>query len=581
MNPLSYNEGILSIVEVARERQVLNNLQLTLVEYGVQDRDQQALMESIQQLDDFFLLVVVGEFNAGKSSFINALLGDRILEEGVTPTTTKVNILRYGETKGKTILSENIESLTLPAPYLKDISIVDTPGTNAVIREHEEITSLFVPRSDLILFVTSADRPYTESERAFLEAIQAWGKKVVLVINKIDILETDQAQQEIQKYVAENVKNVLKIDPVIFPVSSRLALKAKKGEPAAWEKSKFEPLETYILETLDEESRLKLKLLNPLGVGKRLTDQYSEFYDSRIKLLREDLSLIKDIEDQLNIFRKDMLESFELRMSDIVKVLLEMEQRGEDFFSEYIRLARIFDLLKKEKIQAAYEKEVVADVPDQIEKKVTGIIDWLVDSNLRQWQAITDHIAEGRQKYKGRMVGDIGSFIYDRERLIISIRDEANRVIKTYDKVREADEIARRSQNAVAATAAISAGAVGLGTLVAALASTVAVDVTGILLAGAMAALGLFIIPTRRRNAKKEMRQKVKALRDQLTSALTEHFSQEIERGLQDIWDTITPYTRFIRAENEKNQQALETLKGYQAEIIQLESEIEGSNRGS
>ncbi len=565
---------------LARERQVLNNLQLTLVEYGVQDKDQQALMESIQQLDDFFLLVVVGEFNAGKSSFINALLGDRILEEGVTPTTTKVNILRYGETKGKTILSESIESLTLPAPYLKDISIVDTPGTNAVIREHEEITSLFVPRSDLILFVTSADRPYTESERAFLEVIQAWGKKVVLVINKIDILETDQAQQEIQKYVAENVKNVLKLDPVIFPVSSRLALKAKQGEPAAWEKSKFEPLETYILETLDEESRLKLKLLNPLGVGKRLTDQYAEFYDSRLKLLREDLSLIKDIEDQLNIFRKDMLESFQLRMSDIVKVLLEMEQRGEDFFSEYIRLARIFDLVKKEKIQAAYEKEVVADVPDQIEKKVTGIIDWLVDSNLRQWQAITDHIAEGRQKYKGRMVGDIGGFIYDRERLIISIRDEANRVIKTYDKVREADEIARRSQNAVAATAAISAGAVGLGTLVAALASTVAVDVTGILLAGAMAALGLFIIPTRRRNAKKEMRQKVKALRDQLTTALTEHFSQEIERGLQDIWDTITPYTRFIRAENEKNQQALQTLKGYQAEIIQLESEIEGSNRG-
>lgn len=566
---------------LTRERKVLNNLQLTLVEYGVQDRDQQALMESVRQLDDFFLLVVVGEFNAGKSSFINALLGDRILEEGVTPTTTKVNILRYGETKGKTTLSESIESLTLPAPYLKDISIVDTPGTNAIIREHEEITSLFVPRSDLILFVTSADRPYTESERAFLEVIQAWGKKVVLVINKIDILETDQALQEIQNYVAENGKSVLKIDPVIFPVSSRLALKAKKGEPAAWEESKFEPLETYILETLDEESRLKLKLLNPLGVGKRLTNQYAEFYDSRVKLLREDLSLIKGIEDQLNIFRKDMLESFQLRMSDIVKVLLEMEQRGEDFFSEYIRLARIFDLVKKEKIQAAYEKEVVADVPDQIEKKVTGIIDWLVDSNLRQWQAITDHIAEGRQKYKGRMVGNIGSFIYDRERLITSIRDEANRVIKTYDKVREADEIARRSQNAVAATAAISAGAVGLGTLVAALASTMAVDVTGILLAGVMAALGLFIIPTRRRNAKKEMRQKVKALRDQLTSALTEHFSQEIERGLQDIWDTITPYTRFIRAENEKNQQALESLKGYQTEIIQLESEIEGENRGS
>ncbi len=564
---------------LARERQVLNNLQLTLVEYGVQDTDQQALMESIHQLDDFFLLVVVGEFNAGKSAFINALMGDRILKEGVTPTTTKVNILRYGESETKTILSESIESLTLPTPYLKDISIVDTPGTNAVIREHEEITSLFVPRSDLILFVTSADRPYTESERSFLEVIRAWGKKVVLVINKIDILETDQALGEIVQFVAENVKNVLKIEPVIFPVSSRLALKAKQGDPAVWEESQFEPLETYIMETLDEQSRLKLKLLNPLGVGKRLASQYSEYYDNRLKLLHDDLALIKDIEDQLNIFRKDMLESFQLRMSDISKILLEMEQRGEDFFSEYIRLARILDLVKKEKIQSAYEKEVIADVPEQVEKKVTGIIDWLVDSNLRQWQGITDHIAEGRQKYKGRMVGDIGSFIYDRERLITSIRDEAGRVIDSYDRTREADEIARRSQNAVAAAAAISAGAVGLGTLVAVLASTVATDVTGILLAGAMAALGLFIIPTRRRNAKKEMRQKVKAMRDQLTSSLTEHFSHEIERGLQDIWDTITPYTRFVRAENEKNQKALQTLREYLAEIIQLESEIENPDR--
>lgn len=561
---------------LAREREVLNMLQLTLVEYGVQDQDQQALLESIRQLDDFFLLVVVGEFNAGKSAFINALLGERILEEGVTPTTTKVNILRYGEEKAKTVISETIESLALPAPYLQEISIVDTPGTNAVIREHEEITSLFVPRSDLILFVTSADRPYTESEKTFLEAIRAWGKKVVLVINKIDILETPQALEEIERFVGENVKKILKIDPVIFPVSSRLAIKAKQGEPARWEESRFEPLETYIMGTLDEESRTRLKLLNPLGVGKRLASQYGEYYDSRIKLLREDLALIKDIEDQLALFRQDMVESFQLRMSDIAKILLEMEQRGEDFFSEYIRLPRILDLVKKEKIQAVYEKDVVGDVPNQVERKVTGIIDWLVDANLRQWQAITEHIAEGRQKYKGRMVGDIGGFIYDRERLIASIRDEASRVIDSYDKTREADEIARRAQNAVAATAAISAGAVGLGTLVAVLASTVATDVTGILLAGVMAALGLFIIPTRRRNAKREMREKVRDMREQLTSSLTNHFDHEIDRSLQEIWDTITPYTRFVRAEHEKNQQALQTLKGYQAEIIQLESEIEG-----
>ncbi|HDD55904.1 MAG TPA: GTP-binding protein [Chloroflexi bacterium] len=556
------------------ERKLLNEIQITLVEYGVQDKDQRALEESIRQLDDFFLLVVVGEFNAGKSAFINALLGEAALEEGVTPTTTKVNILRFGEPRESIVLTENIESLTINSPLLKEISIVDTPGTNAIIREHEEITSLFIPRADLILFVTSADRPYTESEKTFLEQIQSWGKKVVLVINKIDILQTPQALEEVEEFVSENIKKLLKVDPVIFPVSAKLALQAKSGHPAVWEKSRFESLERYIQETLDEQSRLKLKLLNPLGVGKRLALQYSEFYDSRLKLLRDDLALIQDIEDQLKIFQRDMLESFEMRLSDIIKILLEMEQRGEDFFSEYIRLARIPDLIKKDKIQGIYEKEVVADVPNQVERKVTAIIDWLVDANLRQWQAITDHIAAGRQKYKGRMVGNIGSFNYDRERLISSIRDEANRVIESYDRVREADQIARRSQNAVAATAAISAGAVGLGTLVAVLASTLATDVTGILLAGVMAALGLFIIPTRRRNAKKEMRQKVRVMREQLTRSLGNHFREEIDRGLQMIRDTIDPYTRFVRAENEKNLQAHETLQGYLSEIIQIEDRI-------
>ncbi|MCJ7734374.1 MAG: dynamin family protein, partial [Anaerolineales bacterium] len=416
---------------LSRERELLNHLQVTLIEYGIQEKDLHALMESIHQLDDFFLLVVVGEFNAGKSAFINALLGEKILEEGVTPTTTKVHILRYGEKKDKTALSENVERLTLDTPYLKDISIVDTPGTNAIIREHEEITSLFVPRSDLILFITSADRPYTESERVFLDQIQSWGKKVVLIINKIDILQTPEALEEIQAFVSENVKKVLKFSPEIFPVSAQLALKAKQGEPNLWNASKFEPLENYILNTLDQESRSKLKLLNPLGVGKRLASQFGEFFEDRLKLLKADLVLIKDVEDQLVIFRKEMLENFQLRMSDIIKILLEMEQRGEDFFTEYIRLARIFDLIKKEQIQNIYEEQVVAAVPDLVESKVTAIIDWLVDANLRQWQAITAHIAEGRQKHKGRMVGDIGNFIYDRERLITSIRDEANRVVKT------------------------------------------------------------------------------------------------------------------------------------------------------
>ena len=78
-----------------------------------------------------------------------------------------------------------------PVALLRDLQIVDTPGTNAIVREHERLTADFVPRADLVLFVTSADRPFTESERVFMESIRDWGKKIVIVLNKVDIFAVD------------------------------------------------------------------------------------------------------------------------------------------------------------------------------------------------------------------------------------------------------------------------------------------------------------------------------------------------------------------------------------------------------
>ena len=161
---------------VKEERRLLGDLRLALIQFGADANDNQALSESILQLDELFLLVVVGEFNAGKSAFINALLGSKLLAEGVTPTTTQINLLRYGKDSERALVKENQVVLTLPVDWLADISIVDTPGTNAIIRSHEAITSEFIPRSDLVLFITSADRPFTESERLYLERIRDWGK---------------------------------------------------------------------------------------------------------------------------------------------------------------------------------------------------------------------------------------------------------------------------------------------------------------------------------------------------------------------------------------------------------------------
>lgn len=555
------------------ERILLNNLRVALVQIGTASEDQETLASSINQLEEIFLLVVVGEFNAGKSAFINALLGQKLLKEGVTPTTTQINVLHYGNDSERQVVNENLHILALPSPILKEISIVDTPGTNAIIREHEQITTEFVPRSDLVVFLTSADRPFTESENAFLRRIRDWGKKVVFVINKVDIIETKDELNQIIHYVSENAYTLLNVHPEVFPVSARFALRAKQGEPGLWENSQFEPLENYIRETLDEKSRIQLKLLNPLGVGRHLINRYTEITQSRLDLLKSDLSMIDDVNSQQVIYREDMMRDFQFRMSDIENILFEMEQRGDDFFEETFRLARVLDLLKKDRIQNDFVNIVIGDVPNRIEQKVNELIDWLVEANLQQWQAVNEHLAERRREHQARIVGDatIGTFNYDRENLIDSVGQKTRATIDTFSKENEARLIAEGAQEAVAASAAIEIGAIGLGTIVTALATTVAADVTGILLASLIAALGLFVIPAKRRQAKNDLRQKVIELREKLTTSLRGQFEREIDHGIQDINQAIAPYTRFVRAEKSKLDETSQRLDELKNQLERLE----------
>jgi len=561
-------------------RNLLNDLRASLIQFEAAPEDHETLAHSIRQLDELFLLVVVGEFNSGKSAFINALLGQKLLKEGVTPTTTQINVLRFGEVQERRVESENLHTLTAPVELLAELNIVDTPGTNAIIRQHETITQQFVPRSDLVLFVTSADRPFTESERAFLEQIRDWGKKVIVVLNKIDLFQSREEMDQVVAFISENALSLLGITPEIFPVSARLALRAKLGETGLWKASLFEALEKYIQNTLDEKGRLLLKFMNPLGVGSYLVNKYLQITNSRLELLKTDFATLQDVDSQLNLYQQDMQRDFDFRMSDIENVLFEMERRGQDYFDETLRLPRVLDLLNKTRIQKEFEQRVVADVPQQIETKVNELIDWLVEANLRQWQAVMEHIADRRRQHEERIIGDAagGSFHYDREKLIEGVGKEAQRVVDTYDRQAEARSMAEGAQTAVAALAATEVGAVGLGTLITILATTASADATGIILASVIALLGLFIIPARKRQAKAQLREKIANLRERLTHSLRTQFEHEMERGMLNIKDAIAPYSRFVRSEQgklsdvqsnlEETKTGLERLKVQVVEVI-------------
>jgi small GTP-binding protein len=562
---------------LADERRLLGELRDWLVRLGAPDEQRQALAESIGQLEEPFLLVVVGEFNAGKSAFINALLGQKALEEGVTPTTARIGLLRHGESLGREVTAAGLESLTAPAEILRHLVIVDTPGTNAVLREHEALTREFVPRADLVLFVTSSDRPFTESERAFLETIRAWGKKVIVVLNKADLLESAEDVTRVVGYVREQAQRTLGFAPDIFPISARQALRARlEQDDGALEESGLPAFEARVTAALDEAERFRLKLQNPLGVGRRVHGELVDLVEGRLGVLGEDLRALDAVEADLAARVSELERDFQLRLSDVEKVLLDFERRGNAFFDERLRLMRIHELLSKERLRKDFETTVVADLPREVEKRVEAMVDWMVGAELRQWQDVMDRLG-GRQSAHGdKMVGRVDDrFEYDRQRLLEAVRSEAQRAVDGYDAPAEARRLAQSVRDSVAQTALLQVSAVGVGALVATLATTTAADVTGLVAAGALSVVGLFILPARRRRARAELASRVATLRANLLASLTEGFERERDRRQHKVREAIAPYSRFVRTEGDRLREAETALAGLHDGLAALAGRVD------
>jgi small GTP-binding protein len=562
---------------ISQAREVIRLLSDRLQEFGASAEDRRALAASLRQLDEFFLLVVVGEFNAGKSALINALVADSLLEEGVTPTTAQVTVLKYGDTLSRSMDSHGIQVVTAPVELLKTVHVVDTPGTNAIIREHEALTTDFVPRSDLVLFLTSADRPFTETERQFMAILREWGKKIVIVVNKIDIFPSADDRERVLAFVRTSAQQELGLTPTVIGVSARLAMRAKRGEPSHWTASGFDSLEAVVRDTLEPGNRARLKLANPLGVGRALATRYRAIASERQTVLRGDVELLGTIERQLSTFKEDMRRGFELRMDSVEKVLADMEVRGQKYFDDTLRIGRVVDLLNRARMQKDFTDTVVADAPVQIERRVTDLIDWLVDQEFREWQVVTSALASRGREDATKALGspDIGSFHNDRARLMESVGREAQRAVDTYDKHREAGMIADQARVAVAAAAAAGGAAVGLGTIITVAASTVAADVTGILLASALLGIGFLVIPARRRSAKTMLTSRIAELTGRLRTSLRTEFDAAQERTALRLTDAVAPYARFVRAEDARWREAHEGLRELEQRITELLARIE------
>jgi small GTP-binding protein len=563
------------------EKEALSNILLRLAEIDAPKETLATLQKATLQLDELFLVVVVGEFNAGKSALINAILGKKVLAEGVTPTTTRVTLIKWGEEVTEQFVDEEFAVVTYPLPLLKELNIVDSPGTNAIIRKHERLTDEFVPRSDLVLFTTSADRPMTESERQFLERILAWGKKVIFVLNKADILEDETALQETREYILKHATIILGEPPILFPVSARLAQRALSETDDADRlrlrtASRLDELEKYISTSLDDAARLQLKLKSPLGVADNLIDQAGVMIQAQSEDLKEDALTANSLETTVSAYEHDLQIELTPRLAEVENILHKFEIRGLDFFDRTLRLTNIHHLVRGERVRAAFEKEVLTDVSQQIDEQVQRIIDWLVEKDLREWQQVMNYLNRRQTLNLDNIVGSGGSpqAIHRRE-LIDKVGQRVASIIESYDRIKEASQLAVSVETAVAQTALFEVGAVGLGVIVSTALLSSALDITGMVAAGTLAIIGLFVIPYKRKQAKEDFRRKVVALRTNLHNALTSAFTNESENAIVHLRDNIAPYTRYVHAEQERILENTTQLDELRRSTSTLRSRIE------
>jgi small GTP-binding protein len=569
---------------VSAERKLILRVRDVLAAADAPRADVERLTSLIHEMDELFLLVVVGEYNTGKSTFINALLGDEVFEMGDLPTTRVISILRFGEPGPPEPAGDHLRVYRYPLDVLQDLEIVDTPGTNSIERMEEQLTRDFVPRADLILFVTSLLQPLTASELDFLTEIRQWGKKVVFIVNGIDRRNSDEQLSRVREYLEREVTARLGPPaPSMYFISALEALRRKTsqrgdsglngGDP----RNEYSHLESYVMQTLRESERVRLKLLSPLGVLRNVLERNLQSAESRLDIVHEDGRILRSIREQVDRYTADMSTDALRYLADVRNVLYDIERRGKNWFEDTIRVRNVGLLRNKDAVENRFRNEVVGDGPRQIEEVVHRMVDWMVRNNLKLWNtALAELEAHGeRLREKGALAPHAGTeFQYNREELFTRLRNPIESRLAQFDADQEARQIVDAVKASIAQTFGVEVLALGLGAVLVAIFTTAVLDVSGVLTATLLALAGWLILPARRRRLVRDLEQTIAKLNADLAQLLSTNFQEQLRRYESQLVEVLQPYERFLQTERARLDEALIGLREAERELGVLEQRI-------
>lgn len=260
-------------------------------------------------LDSPLSVAVLGEFNSGKSTLVNALLGEKVVPMGVLPTTAHPCVMGYGPRKGARVVyedghledvdfatartkmkqeAEQIARLdyTYPHPELRSLNYLDTPGFNALDDRHEALAAQTLEEAEAILWLLDANQALTETEFSRLRSIPDSSMRVILVVNKIDRFGDPQQRSddvtEIVDYLEQNAGDqVLEI----LAISALEALNARTGDNDDDNDNKTTDDFDRLLELLDRQFVQRSWQIKSREVSRSLDDLLEEVADIRSREL--------------------------------------------------------------------------------------------------------------------------------------------------------------------------------------------------------------------------------------------------------------------------------------------------------
>lgn len=524
--------------------------------------DKDRLLQNANDLRDmFFLVVIVGEFNAGKSTFINSLLGDDLLPTGITPTTEVIERISYGEKKGlKSDADEQnlIREWQHPNTGGPGVVIVDTPGTGSVFAKHERIAKSFLSRSDLVLFVLSAKKAFAQTEKLYLELARDYGKKIILVLNQVDLLDKKE-RTEVINFVKQQVSEMVNLEPPLFTVSAKQALQGRRASGlfsrVSGDESGMDTVRQHLLEIFERIPPAKQKLTAQLDFADSMVRKYQTQIDERLRLIGADRQFAKQLQDELNSQASTLADRLNTTMTELDRVFDGLLERGRKFVNQNLTLGKGFRAPDRDKMREKFEKEVVGTTLSQIGDISEDYVSAVVDSSRRYWRSIIDRLnkLEALIEQEKQELGtpDAGSYAEQRTALqeAIAIADSE---LKTYhqnnlgESLRDifATNLSRFTTSVTGLVGGIIAIAVGAAAPGAITAS--ALGVLGTLVVGPVLAVGgtagvLLYGRKLRRDAAKELEERVKNLRESYRQSLQDLTDRERARLLQYGQEILSP----------------------------------------